>query len=200
MDSIVTIGTACGALAAVLVPPADTARVTVWHALYLVWLVAGASDFLLHRRSHIEATSGLRESSLHLLQIALLGTATVLWLLFADTPALWFVLLAMTCLHALTGYWDTRIAYPTRDIIPLEQHVHSILDLAPWIALGAIGFPLLSPHHVPTAAAFTVSPAPLPTWTFALVPGLLLSVVPGVYEYHRCRRWAARAQAPKDRR
>lgn len=47
---------------------------SLWHALYLLWLLAGTADFLLHRRSGIEATSGLRESSLHLVQIALLGT------------------------------------------------------------------------------------------------------------------------------
>jgi hypothetical protein len=123
---------------------------TVWHGLYLLWLLAGSGDFVLHRRSAIEVTSGLRESSLHLLQIGLLGTGTLLWLLSAVTPALWLVLLSVVCLHALAGYWDTRVAFPVRTIVPLEQHVHSILDIAPWVALGAIGWPLLSATPVPS--------------------------------------------------
>lgn len=106
-------------------------NVTGWHLLYLLWLSAGAMDFMLHRASNIEATSGLKESTLHLVQIGILGLATVLWLGFQASPTLLAILLALVCLHAITGYWDTKVAYPKRAIRPVEQHVHSILDLAP---------------------------------------------------------------------
>ncbi|KKJ01741.1 diguanylate cyclase, partial [Burkholderia gladioli] len=38
-----------------------------------VWLAAGLADWWCHRRSRIEATSGLRVSLLHLAQLAEVG-------------------------------------------------------------------------------------------------------------------------------
>jgi len=157
--------------------------VTAWHVLYLLWLAAGAMDFLLHRASSIESTSGLKESTLHLAQIAILGAATLLWLSFRASQPLFVILLALMCLHAITGYWDTRVAYPTRAIRPLEQHVHSVLDLAPWIAIGAFYWSLPDTHAV---AGLVFEPAPIAMWLFAIVPALLLTVLPALVEFRRC--------------
>lgn len=157
--------------------------VTAWHGLYLLWLAAGAMDFWLHRASNIESTSGLEESRLHLVQIAVLGLATILWLCFRASPPLFLILLALVCLHAITGYWDTRVAYPKRAIRPFEQHVHSILDVAPWIATGAVYWSMPDTQVV-TGLAF--EPAPIALWLFAIVPALLLTVVPALVEFRRC--------------
>jgi len=157
--------------------------VTIWLGLYLLWLTAGAIDFRLHRASSIETTSGLKESALHLVQIAILGAATLLWLSFRASQPLSLILLALVCLHAITGYWDTRVAYPTRAIRPLEQHVHSILDLAPWIAIGVVYWSMPDTHVV-TALAFDL--APIALWLFAIVPALLLTVLPALTEFRRC--------------
>ncbi len=158
-------------------------NVTGWHLLYLLWLSAGAMDFMLHRASNIEATSGLKESTLHLVQIGILGLATVLWLSFQASPTLLAILLALVCLHAITGYWDTKVAYPKRAIRPVEQHVHSILDLAPWIAAGAVYWSI--PDNQ-AGVGLTFEPAPLPMWVFAIVPALLLTVLPALIEFRRC--------------
>lgn len=135
-------------------------------ALYLVWLSAGTFDFWLHRASSIESTSGLRESRLHLAQIAILGLATILWLSFRSSPALFGILLALVLLHAVAGYWDTRVAYPKRAIRPLEQHIHSILDIAPWIAAGAIYRTMPGEANGPL---LTLEPKPPALWLFALM-------------------------------
>lgn len=164
-------------------------EVTVWHALYLVWLSAGAVDFWLHRASSIESTSGLRENTLHLVQIAILGLATVLWLGFRTSPALVAMLLALVSLHAMTGYWDTRVAYPVRAIRPVEQHVHSILDLAPWIAVAAIYWSMPSQH---SATWLILEPAPVNLWLFAIVPALVLTVLPALQELRRCLAYQRR--------
>lgn len=155
----------------------------IWHILYLVWLIAGALDFSLHRASSIESTSGLRESRLHLVQIAILGLAATLWLSFQASPAVFALLLALVTLHAVTGYWDTRVAYPKRAIQPLEQHVHSILDIAPWIAAGAIYWSMPSEAY---GSPFMLHPRPLALWLFAFLPALFLTGVPAVHEFWRC--------------
>ncbi len=140
-------------------------------------------DFGLHRARSIEATSGLEESGLHLAQIAILGAATLLWLSFRSSQPLFLILLALVFVHAITGYWDTRVAYPKRAIRPLEQHVHSILDLAPWIAIGAVYW-AMPDTHVVTGLAFERAPVAL--WLFATVPALLLTVLPALIELRRC--------------
>ena len=38
--------------------------------------------------------------------------------------------------HAIAGYFDT-VSADGRRISPAEQHVHSVLDAAPWVLLGA---------------------------------------------------------------
>ena len=162
--------------------------VTGWHLLYLLWLSAGAMDFMLHKASSIETTSGLEESRLHLVQIGILGLATILWLSFRASPSLLAILLVLVCLHAITGYWDTRVAYPKRAIRPVEQHVHSILDVAPWVAAGAVYW-FLPDKHV--GAALTFEPAPLALWLFAIVPALFLTVVPALVEFRRCLSYRA---------
>jgi hypothetical protein len=164
-------------------------EMTAWHVLYLLWLTAGAMDFLLHRASSIESTSGLKESTLHLVQLAILGIATVLWLCFRASPSLLAILLVLVCLHAITGYWDTRVAYPTRAIRPLEQHVHSILDIAPWIAAGAVYWSIPNGHM---ERALTFEPAPFGVWLFAIAPALLLTVLPAALEFRRCLAYRAR--------
>jgi len=42
-----------------------------------LWLAAGFADYLCHRASHIEATSGPKESALHLLQFAEMAIPTL---------------------------------------------------------------------------------------------------------------------------
>ena len=166
----------------------------VWHALYLTWLIAGALDFSLHRASSIESTSGLRESRLHLAQIAILALAATLWLSFRPSPAVFAMFLALVILHAVTGYWDTRVAYPKRAIRPVEQHVHSILDIAPWIAAGAIYWSMPSEAY---GSAFMLHPRPLALWLFAFVPALFLTGVPAVHEFWRC--WAYKSRQTQRR-
>jgi hypothetical protein len=49
--------------------------------LYLVlqsWVFVGAADWLSHRVSHIESTSGPKESAIHLLMLAEAGAALLL--------------------------------------------------------------------------------------------------------------------------
>lgn len=149
---------------------------------YLVWLLAGSVDFLLHRRSDLAHTSGLAESSLHGIQLGLLGLAVLAWLAFAPGLGLTLVLGALVLAHALVGYADTRVAWPRRSITPLEQHVHSILDLAPWIALGCIVWGQGGQARG-NGWGLQPDPAPLPLWALLLAPAGLCCILPWALEY-----------------
>jgi hypothetical protein len=96
-----------------------------------VWLAAGFADYLCHRASNIATTSGAKESILHLLQFDEMAVA-VLAALFLEINAL-VLLIMLVCfvLHEATALWDVSYASATREVTPIEQHVHSFLEMMP---------------------------------------------------------------------
>lgn len=156
---------------------------------YLAWLATGTLDFLQHRRTGLAQTSGLRETALHGVQLGLLGLAVLAWLALAPTLALLALLATLVALHAVAGYADTLSAFGRRSIPPLEQHVHSVLDMAPWIALAVVVVPAL-PGARAAGWAVAWQPAPSGLWLAALIPPLLLCVVPWLAEWRAA--WRAR--------
>lgn len=51
----------------------DPHRADPYVSFASVWLVAGFADWLCHRASHIESTTGAKESLIHLLMFAEVG-------------------------------------------------------------------------------------------------------------------------------
>jgi hypothetical protein len=102
---------------------------------YLVWLLAGWLDFACHRRTDLPHTSGLGESVFHLVQMGLIGALIVSWMLSRPSLGLCLLMALLVVMHTIAGYLDTRRAWQRRPITPVEQHVHSVLDAAPWMAL-----------------------------------------------------------------
>ena len=100
-----------------------------------VWLVAGFADYLCHRATSIQITTGWRESLLHLLQFGEMAIPT-LAAIFLEINAL-IIAVMIVCLvaHEATAIWDVSYAYERREITPTEQHVHSFLEMLPLMAL-----------------------------------------------------------------
>ena len=162
-----------------------TLELQLAYAAYLLWLLAGLGDFIRHWRTDLPHTSGLAESVAHLVQLALLGTAVVFGLAFGMGRTLASLLLGLVSLHAIVGYLDARIAFTRHRVVsPVEQHLHSVLDMAPIIA-----FAWLLASTWPMAAADDWQLAwrrpalPIAAWLAALVPALLLTVVPATLEF-----------------
>ncbi|HDS1650829.1 TPA: hypothetical protein QEL68_002557 [Stenotrophomonas maltophilia] len=138
--------------------------------LYVLWLAAGTLDFHFHRRTDLPHTSGLRESTLHGVQLALVGTGVLAWLLLADTRALAVLLAVLAAAHAIAGYLDTASADGRRRISPAEQHVHSVLDVAPWL------FVLWVAYHAEPAWALQWRLAPAQDWVLTLLPAMVVAL------------------------
>lgn len=101
-----------------------------------LWLAAGVADWLCHRHANIEHTSGPKESLIHLLMLAEMGVP-VLAGLFLQVNALVFALMiAAFFLHEATALWDITFASRSRVVTPLEQHVHSFLEMLPLMAIS----------------------------------------------------------------
>lgn len=158
---------------------------------YLLWLLAGAGDFLCHRRTDLPHTSGLGESRMHLLQLAVIGSGLALWLALAPSLSLLAMELLVVIVHALFGYLDTRQAFGRRVISPIEQHVHSILDMAPIIAFGILlGADWSAAWQRGWSLAIRQPPFPPAVWMLVLMPALLLCVLPALLEFRAA--WSAR--------
>jgi hypothetical protein len=130
---------------------------------------------------HIETTSGYKESLLHLLQFAEVGVP-ILAALFLEINAL-IILVMIVCfvLHELTAFWDVSYASRTRVVTPVEQPVHSFLEMLPLMALLLIvvlHWPqfvaLFGLGNEPPRFALAVKQPPLPWGYVATMLALVL--------------------------
>jgi len=183
----------------------DAAQYALMYFVLPLWLAAGFADYLCHRASHIETTSGPKESALHLLQFAEMAVPT-LAAIFLEINAL-VILVAIACLilHEATAIWDVHYAYTRRAVTPTEQHVHSFLEMLPLMGLTII----VLLHWEQFAALFGFGPAsadfglrlkqpPLP-WLYVitvLMLVLLFEVLPYTEELLRTLRYRRIRRAP----
>ena len=152
---------------------------------YLVWLSAGLGDFISHWRTDLPRTSGVAESTTHLVQLGVLGTAVLLVLAFETGKSIALLLFVLVIAHAIVGYVDTRIAFGRRrTILPIEQHLHSVLDMAPIVFFAWL---MISSRASITNGEWNIalrSPAlPVAVWLCVLLPAVVLCIVPALVEF-----------------
>lgn len=178
---------------------ADAVVSLMFYFVIPLWLLAGVGDWVCHRVSDIQHTTGAKESIIHLLMFAEAGTALIAALFFEINALIVAVLIAMFVLHEATGWWDIRYASTRREISHYEQHAHSFLEVTPlmaallvivlhweqFLALSGLG---LEP------ARFTLEwkspPLPLALSLGTLAAAFLLEILPYCEELWRCLRAA----------
>jgi hypothetical protein len=139
-----------------------------------VWLLAGLADYFCHRASHIERTSGVAESLLHLLQFAEVGVPLLAALFLEINAAVLLIMLVGLGLHQATAMWDVRYANATRRVTSIEQHVHGVLEMAPAVATAVVAI-LHWPQFTALLGAgdadfaFQLKRSPLPGWYLGAV-------------------------------
>jgi hypothetical protein len=164
-------------------------RDTLWNVLgfgaFPLWLAAGGADWICHRRSSIERTSGPAESALHLLLFGQIAIPVVLALWLEITAALLAIMAGGVLAHLLTSLWDTSFAQPRRYISPLEQLVHSWLEMLPLFALVVVAVlhldQLLTPRWIFESRA---QPVPTP-WRNAVLLGFAAGAALIIEEFQR---------------
>ena len=115
-----------------------------------LWLGAGQADWYIHRRTRIQDTAGSRESLIHALMFAETGIPVLLGLFCEVNASVLLSAYAAAGVHGVTAYWDQVYAQPRRRVDPLEQHVHSLLEVSPVMAAF-----LLTALHWDQARALT---------------------------------------------
>jgi hypothetical protein len=159
-----------------------------------LWLVAGCADWLCHRASHIERTTGAKESLLHLLMFAELGLPLLAAIFLQINAGIIAIMIVAFFIHEATALWDVSYAVTARDVTPIEQHVHSFLEMIPLMAILFV----VSRHWDQFLALFgfgseaarfglTWKDPPLPaTYVFSIMAVIFLfELIPYIEEFFR---------------
>jgi hypothetical protein len=118
--------------------PASLIRQYLLFFILPLWIAAGLADYMLHRRTHIEVTSGTKESLLHALQLAEAGIPVLMALLLDINALVLLMMLVALLAHEATALWDVHVAIHRRYVGVLEQHVHSFLELLPLMGVSFV--------------------------------------------------------------
>jgi hypothetical protein len=170
------------------------AQATLLYFILPLWLAAGFADYLCHRATHIERTSGYKESLLHLLMFAEIAIPLLSALFFEINALVMLLMITGFIAHEVTSLWDVSYAIDKREVSPIEQHVHSFLEMLPLMSM-IIVIILHWPQFLalfgagPETTRFTLrlKPEPLP-WTYVsafLAAVLAFEVLPYAEELVR---------------
>jgi hypothetical protein len=119
----------------------ETRAVTRRFLQYFVvplWLGAGIADWACHRATHIETTTGVKETLIHLLMLVEMGTPVIAGLFLEINAPVLGVMIASLFVHEWTALSDVGYAVTRREVTPVEQHIHSFLEMLPLIAAGFV--------------------------------------------------------------
>jgi len=172
----------------------DPTLLILMYFILPLWLLAGCADWLCHRASNIERTTGAKESLLHLLMFAELGLPLLAAIFLQINAGIIAVMIVAFFIHEATALWDVSYAVTARDVTPIEQHVHSFLEMIPLMAilfvvsrhwdqfLALFGFGVEAPRF-----DFAWKEPPLPTtYVLSIMAAILLfELIPYIEEFLR---------------
>jgi hypothetical protein len=181
-------------------------RYTTYFLLPL-WIVPGLLDYLWHRRTNIENTSGLKESVLHSLMLAEVGAPLLAGLLLEINAGVIALMMGGFVVHEATAVWDVAYTVKRRLISPREQHTHSFLEVLPFCGLSFVicmhweqFLALCGYGNERPRFRIRLKRPPLPrTYLLSMLAGItVFLVVPYAEELLRCRRAEMRAARPME--
>ena len=173
----------------------------ILYGLLPLWGITGFIDWICHRKSHVESTSGLKESLIHSLMGVQLGIPILLCLAFSVNALILLICAAMWLAHEFVAHWDVKYSAPKRNITIWEVHVHNYMATVPLYLLMlivvinwdvAVGL-------VHGRGEFSLQRLEKPIGSDSYLPEYLifmsvLCVFPYLEENYRCLRYARAAR------
>jgi hypothetical protein len=169
------------------------ARPILMYLVLPLWIAAGLADWWCHRRTSIETTSGTRESAFHFVLFAQMGLGGLAAMLLQVNLGLLALLAALFLLHEFTTWLELRFVSPRREIRPVEQMVHSFMELLPLAAVLLLV--TLLQDGPEWSLRLKDDPLPAGYLAGACAAIALFNLVPLLEEAWRCRRAARAAPA-----
>ncbi len=167
--------------------------------LYLclpLWLLMGFADYYCHRKSKIEFTTGMKESIYHAVMGIQIGIPVFLGLFFKINVLLLLLMIVVLIFHEWVAHHDVKYALHKREISIMETHVHSFLEVLPFVIVGLIvcinwpAFVDLITFNWANHMSLTLREKPLDFWYVCGYVSLMLfaDVLPFLEEFLRCYR------------
>lgn len=173
---------------------ADPLSIILMYFVVPLWLLAGCADWLCHRATNIQNTTGAKESLIHLLMFAEVGLPLSGAIFLEINAGIIALMIVAFFLHEATALWDVSYAVTARRVTPLEQHVHSFLEMIPLLAIVCVVAlhwdQFLSLFGMGTASAqfrLRLKPEPLPVgYVLSLMAAILVfEILPFLEELAR---------------
>ncbi|MEU9384573.1 diguanylate cyclase [Streptomyces sp. NPDC048279] len=177
----------------------DASRRFLLYGVLPLWVVPGLADWWMHRRTRIEHTSGTKESAVHALMMTEAGVPVLMGLLARVNPLALTVMGGAALAHGATAVYDVTLAVGEREVRPIEQHIHSFLEVLPLTALAFTAClhsdqvrRTLRGAHAPQDWRLLPKEHPLPAPYLAALAGIIAAgvAVPYAEELRRCVRAA----------
>jgi hypothetical protein len=175
----------------------EATRRYLTYVIMPAWSIAGFLDWLWHRQTRIETTSGVKESAMHLLMMAEAGAPILTGLFLEMNAGVLALMSAGWLLHELTVAWDVSYTISRRKINPREQNTHGYMQTIPFDIVATLA--CLHPEQAlallgmgPQKADFRLRlrKPPIPLKHFAAIVACMgiVSGLPHVEELWRCYR------------
>jgi hypothetical protein len=170
-----------------------------------IWLVAGFADWLCHRATKIQSTSGVKESAIHLLMFAQAAIPLLAGMFLEINVLVILVMIVAFLIHEITAMWDVSYAVTARRVSPIEQHIHSFLEIIPLMAIVcAVALhwgQFLALFGCGTEVAsfiFVWKTQSLPIWYIGSIMATILvfEFLPYIEEFVRCLRFSSLQLTP----
>ncbi|WP_192583114.1 diguanylate cyclase [Streptomyces albicerus] len=117
----------------------DTNRRFLLYGVLPLWVVPAVADWWMHRRTRIEHTTGTKESAVHALMMTEAGIPVAMGLLARINPLVLSVMGGAAAAHSATALYDVTLATHKREVRPIEQHIHSFLEVLPLAGIAFTG-------------------------------------------------------------
>lgn len=108
------------------------------YAILPAWVFFGFVDYLCHRATRIETTTGLKETLLHAVMGMQIGGPVFLGLFFEINPLIFLIMTIVLITHEIVAHYDVKTALPRRRISIWETHAHSFLEVIPFVIFGLV--------------------------------------------------------------
>jgi hypothetical protein len=151
-----------------------------------------------HRQTKIEETAGPHQSLIHALMVADLGLPIPMGLFLEINALVLAVMVATYFVHEATAFWDVAYAEGRHAVRPAEQHVHSFLEVHPFMVTSMLLCLQWDQARAlvgrgPEPACFALRPKRPGLLSRRYVAGILATVggfvgLPYVEEFWRCYR------------
>ncbi|HEX2544660.1 MAG TPA: diguanylate cyclase [Ramlibacter sp.] len=182
----------------------ESARFLLMYVVIPLWILAGFADWICHRRTNIEGTSGMKENVFHWVLLAQGAVAVIAMALLEVNALVLLLVFAVFLAHEFTTWLELHYTVPLRQVGPGEQMIHSFLELMPLVALALLAVmhwdqatSLLSESMPDFSPYLKDEPWPAQWLKYTALAVLLLNVLPLAEESWRCSRAAAlRSRTP----